>query len=142
MYGVVICNTCQKYRIADLSCLTSECPFCGATSEHRHMHILFEDKDQNVVREALGQLSGFTPEKKDKRRITDADPLSTLIYKYEHCSDTYEKLNVLVSGLSEIYGTFTIKEIEQIDPKNANKMLNTMLELCLISEFKLGQYRA
>lgn len=140
-YAIVSCRNCKNNRIIDRSSTSSKCPYCSTSAEHKELRILFEDKSQSVVREALSQLSGFEPPPKKEKPAVDHDPLSTLIYRYEKCSDLPERMNILSKGLTEIYGTFTLEDMERVDPKNAEKMLGTMLDLCIIYEVKYGRYR-
>jgi len=126
----------------DRSLAASKCPRCGMRAEHKGLAVIFEDKDQNVVREALTQLNSFDIPEKKKRRSTDHDPLSTLIYKYENCTDLQSKMELISKGLTDIYDTFTLDDIKKIDEKNAEKMLEAMLELCYVHEVRYGRYRA
>lgn len=143
MYSVISCPGCNRLKIADLDTLTSECPYCGKTCEHRHTKRLYDNEDQAACRDAIAHLYGFTPEKKNtKERIEKADPHSTLVYKYEQCRGIDEKMDVLSKGLTEIHGTFTFEDLEKIDPKNAKKLLEAMCEECLVAEVKPGRYRA
>ncbi len=141
MYAVVRCDGCKRTRMIDRSTLKSKCPFCGLESENRKLAILYEDSDQSAVRDALNELSGFTPEEKDKSKITNADPLSSLVYKYEHCTELDLKMELLAKGLTEIHGTFTLEDILEVDPRMGKKMLEGMLEQCLVAEVKYGVYR-
>jgi hypothetical protein len=140
MYAAVACRHCKKYRIIDRSSLSSKCPFCGENCEHSSLQILFEDRDQAVVRNAIASMTGFVPE--PKTRTSDADPFSTLVHRYEKCSEIDEKMRVLSEGLTAILGTFTLEDVESVDPKNAKQLLRAMLELCLIHEVKYGVYKA
>jgi hypothetical protein len=142
MFAVVACGKCKRYRMIDRSSLSSVCPFCNENGEHRYMRVIFQDKSQAEVRGALAELSGFVPEKENKQRTLDSDPFSTLVYRYEHCSDITEKLEILAKGLTEIFGTFSEEEISKVDPKNPEKLLSAMLELCIAHEVKYGRYRA
>ncbi len=140
-YGIITCRKCKRNRIIDLSSTSSKCPYCSVTDEHKGLKIIFEDNNQSVVRDALSQLYAFDmPEK--KRPGIDHDPLSTLIYRYEKCSDLQERMIILSKGLTDIYDTFTIDDIDKVDPKNADKLLKSMLDQCLIYEVKYGRYRA
>ncbi|MDR0888086.1 MAG: hypothetical protein LBM39_02740 [Candidatus Methanoplasma sp.] len=141
MFAIVACGNCKRYRVIDRSSQSSKCPFCNDNGEHKYMRIVFQDESQTAVREALGELSGYVPEK-EKQRTLDSDPFSTLVYRYEHCSDITEKLEILAKGLTAIYGTFTEDEISQVDPKNPEKLLRAMLELCIAHEVKYGRYSA
>jgi len=140
-YAIITCSNCKQRRIIDRSAISSKCPRCGTQAEHKGLRVIFENKDQNAVREVLTRMSGtHVPEKKSKG--PDSDPLSTLIYKYENCSGLEEKMALLSKGLTDIYGTFSIEDIKKIDEKNAVKLLNAMLEQCYIHEIKYGRYSA
>ena len=141
-YALIVCSKCKSQRMIDRSLAASKCPRCGMRAEHKGLAVIFEDKDQNVVREALTQLNSFDIPEKKKRRSTDHDPLSTLIYKYENCTDLQSKMELISKGLTDIYDTFTLDDIEKIDEKNAEKMLEAMLELCYVHEVRYGRYRA
>lgn len=142
MFALVKCPVCEKLRIIDKDTLTSKCPFCGRESENRYLHILYEDHDQKAVREALEHMYGFKPETKDMSKIKEADPLSTLIYEYEKCGTVECKMELLASGLSKIYGMFTLENMKEVDPKNAEKLLTVMLDECFVFEAKPGFYKA
>lgn len=142
MYAVIACPSCNRLRVADCDTLTSDCPYCGKTAEHRHLNKLYEDRDQSSCRDAMAHLYGFVPEKKDKTKIEQADPHSTLAYRYEHASAVEEKIGILAEGLTDLYGTFTLENIEEIDPKNAKRLLAAMCEKCLVAEIRPGRYKA
>ena len=130
-------------RIIDRSTMESMCPYCDTSVQNRNLKILFQDKDQSVVRKALGKLSGFEGDASERRKISsDTDPLSSLVYRYERCDSSETKMELLADGLTEIYGTFTLDDIEKIDPKNGKALLRAMLSECYISEVKYGKYRA
>ncbi|AIZ56767.1 hypothetical protein Mpt1_c08910 [Candidatus Methanoplasma termitum] len=140
-YAIVSCGKCKRQRMIDRSATSSKCPYCSTSAEHKGLAVIFEDKDQNVVRDVLTGMHPFdVPEK--KRSKIDHDPLSTLIYKYEHASDLEEKMELLSKGLTKIYDTFTIADVEKIDEKNAEKMLKAMSERGYVHEVKYGRYRA
>ncbi len=112
------------------------------------MVFIFECRDQETAREALGQAAGFeapTPKevRDKKKKIEKADPYSTMIYKYEHSSDLDEKMMVLAKGLTMIKGTFTVEDVEEIvGEKYAEKYVTSMLERCYIHEVGYGRYKA
>lgn len=141
-YAIVTCRKCRNNRIIDRSSSSSKCPYCSTAAEHKELRILFEDNDQSVVREALSQLNGFEPPPQKERPAVDHDPFSTLVYKYEKCRDLQDRMDLLSKGLTEIFGTFTLEDIEKVDPKNAEKMLKAMVDLCLIHETEYGRFRA
>lgn len=124
------------------SSASSKCPYCGTAAEHKGLAVIFENKDQSTVRNALTQLNPFSLPEKKKECGTDPDPLSTLIYKYENCTDLQKKMALVSKGLTDICGTFTLEDIMKIDEKNAERLLSTMLELCYIHEVRYGRYCA
>ncbi|MDR0309272.1 MAG: hypothetical protein LBH88_00735 [Candidatus Methanoplasma sp.] len=140
-YAIISCGKCKRQRMIDRSSSSSACPYCNNTETHKGIRVIFEDKDQNVVREVLTKVHPFKVQEK-KRSGTDPDPLSTVVYRYEHCRDLQSRVKLLSRGLTDIYGTFTLEDIEKVDEKNAEKLLKTMLELCLVHEVKYGRYRA
>ena len=143
MYGLALCGICRRPRIADKSRSTSACPYCGSTEKTKNLIFFFESPDQETVREALSQATGFTkPDGSEKAaRIADADPYSTMVYRYEHCSDLEGKMEILAEGLTRIKGTFTLEDVREVDPRNAEKMVSAMLDRCIISEVKIGPFK-
>lgn len=142
IYSVISCPACSRLRIIDDGTLASDCPYCGKGCEHRRCRRLFSDKSQAVCRDAIGHLYGFEPEADEKNeRIGNADPVSTLTYRYEHCGSVEDRLEMLAEGLTAIHGTFTIEEVSEIDPVNAEKLLEGMHERCLIAEVGFGRYK-
>jgi len=140
-YAIISCGKCRYRRMIDRSSASSKCPHCGTLVEHKGLRIIFENKDQSTVREALTRMSSpRVPEK--KKNSTDHDPLSTLIYKYESCTDLQKKMMLVSTGLTDIYDTFSLEDIEKIDEKNAEKLLSAMLENCYVHEVRYGRYRA
>ncbi len=140
-YAVISCGKCKRERIIDRSSSSSKCPYCGAGADHKKVSIIFEDRSQDRAREALAHLHSFDlPEK--KKSGVDHDPLSTLIYRYEKCTDLQKRMGLVSKGLTDIFGTFTLEDIEKIDEKNAEKLLKAMLELCYVYEVEHGRYRA
>lgn len=104
----------------------------------------FESADQETVRAALDQATGFTaPDTSEKRRrISHADPHSTMVYRYEHSRDLEERMEILAEGLTSIKGTFTLEDVREIDERNAEKLLEAMLDRCIVAEVRPGVYRA
>jgi len=140
-YAIISCGKCKFRRMIDRSSASSKCPHCGTQVEHKGLRVIFENKDQSTVREALTRMSpSRLPE--TKKSSVDHDPLSTLIYKYENCTDLQKKMDLVSKGLTEICGTFSLEDIEKIDEKNAEKLLSAMLENCYVHEVKYGRYRA
>ena len=141
MYGVVVCTKCGRKRIADLRTERSACPYCGNNDITDRMSVLFSDKDQNVVRNAFNNAdSNKYPDKKKKG--ADPDPLSTLVYEYEHTSGTIEKITVLAAGLTKIKKEFTEKDIEELFPGKGEQILKNMISSDTVIETHYGRYRA
>ena len=147
MYVLAVCRGCGRGRVVDKSSKSSTCPYCNRSERTDKLHVIFECKDQETAREALGQAAGFeAPNPKDekakKRRIEKADPYSTMIYRYEHSTDLDEKMQILAKGLTKIKGTFTIEDVEEIvGEKNAEKYIAAMMDRCYIAEVRPGQYK-
>lgn len=143
-YGLSRCDVCGRARVVDLTKATSTCPYCSASYENSKIPVYFASDDQGAVREALSQATGFVPPDmiKKKARIEEADPYSTLVYRYEHCSDLNTKMTILAEGLTEIKGTFTLEDVREIAGNKAEKMVSAMLDRCLISEVRIGIYKA
>ena len=144
MYGLVTCGVCRRPRIVDRSKAESSCPYCNCVQKTSDLRCFFESPDQDAVREALSQATGFVPPDmvKKKEKIARADPYSTMIYRYEHCSDLDGKMEILAEGLTDIKGTFTLDDVREIAGDKAEKMVSAMLDRCLISEVRIGVYRA
>ena len=141
MYGIVICPKCGRKRIADIRCETSVCPYCSASSLISKMTVLFSDNSQAVVRSVFESAdSSKYPEPRKKR--DDPDPLSTLVYEYEHASGTLEKLMVLAGGLTKIKGSFTEDDIVELFPGKGERMIETMMSEGIIIELTHGRYAA
>lgn len=107
------------------------------------MHFYFESADQDVVRQALAQSTGFVPPDTaaKRKRVEEADPYSTMVYRYEHCPDLEGKMEILARGLTEIKGTFTLDDVREIAGDRAEKMVAAMLDRCIISEVRVGVYK-
>lgn len=143
MYGLTLCGICRRPRIADGKVSESTCPYCGATEKTRDLIFFFESESQDEVRGALASATGFTPPdtSEKRRRIEEADPYSTMVYRYEHCSDLEEKMEILAEGLTSIKGTFTMDDVREVAGRHAEKMVAAMLDRCIISEVRHGVYR-
>ncbi len=142
-YAVTPCPR-GSLRVIDLSSETSECPYCGKTIQNGSARILYSDSDPKAARDALARLTGFEapPEDPDlRKRIEEADPLSTLEYKYEGCSDPEQKMEMLAHGLTKIFGTFTIDDVRKIEARDPERILKGMIELCIVFEAEPGRYK-
>ncbi len=143
-YGLSKCNSCGRARIVDLSKATSTCPYCSASYDNSKIPVYFTSNSQKAVRDALSTATGFVApdEEKRKEQIASTDPYSTLVYRYEHCSDLGTKMSILAEGLTELQGTFTLEDVRKIAGSKAEKMVSAMLDRCLISEVRIGVYKA
>ena len=140
-YAIISCGKCKRQRIIDRSAVSSKCPYCSTVTEHKGLAVIFEHKDQSAVREALTRMNPFeVPEK--KKRTADPDPLSTLIHNYETTTDIQKRMEILSKGLTKIYDTFSLSDVEKVDEKNAEKILKAMLEHGYVHEVRHGRYRA
>ena len=143
-YGLAKCGSCGRPRIIDLSKKASVCPYCGTESRTDMISVFYRSESQEAVREALAQASGFVPPDalEKKRKIAEADPYSTMVHRYERCSDLNGKMEILAEGLTAIKGTFTMEDVREIAGDRAEKMVSAMLDRCIISEVRHGIYRA
>lgn len=143
-YAVTPCS-CGRLRVIELSSESSVCPYCGKTIKNKNARKLYSDTDSKAVRDALAQLTGFETPQEDlelKRRIEEADPISTLEYKYEGCSNMEQKMELLAQGLTEIHGSFTLEDVKEIDERYAEKVLKGMIAQCIVFEAEPGRYKA
>ncbi|MDO5853072.1 MAG: hypothetical protein Q4Q62_03245 [Thermoplasmata archaeon] len=148
-YGLTVCRLCGRPRIADRSQASSSCPYCGRTDRTVDMGFFFESDDQAAVREALAQATGADGCRPDpaeelarKRRIEEADPMSTLVHQYERTGDIEERMMILSEGLTRIKGEFTLEDAEEVAGPRAEKMLSAMLARGFVYETRPGFYRA
>ena len=144
MYGLALCGICRRPRVADKSFATSTCPYCNASEKTKDLVFYFESPDQDVVRQALSQATGFVPPDmvQKRTRIEEADPYSTMVFQYEHCSDLDEKLTILAEGLTRINGSFTLDDIREIVGDKAERYVSAMLDRCIAAEVRIGVYKA
>jgi RNA polymerase subunit RPABC4/transcription elongation factor Spt4 len=141
MYGIVLCRSCERRRIVDLRTETSQCPYCGKNDKTKGMTVLFSDNDQNIVRNVLNNAdSRKYPE--PKKKGPDPDPLSTLVYEYEHTSGTAEKLMVLAAGLTRIKKEFTENDVDELFPGKGEQMLKQMILCDAVIEIRFGFFKA
>ena len=140
MYGIVLCPKCGRKRIADLKCETSVCPYCNSSSVASKMTVLFSDKSQSMVRRVFESADSSKYPEPRKKSATDPDPLSTLVYEYEHTSGTLEKLMVIANGLTRIKGSFTEDDVEELFPGKGEHMIGMMVSQGLIIESSFGNY--
>ncbi len=144
MYGLTQCGVCRRPRIVDRLRSESTCPYCGCVQNTRDLVCHFESANQDAVREALAQATGYIPldTMKKRRKIDEVDPYSTMVYRYEHCSDLEEKMVILAEGLTAIKGTFTLDDVREVAGDRAEKMVAAMLDRCIISEVRVSVYKA
>jgi len=142
MYGIVICAKCGRKRIADIGCRTSVCPYCSTSSPVDRMAVLFADKDQSVVRKVFESADSSKYPEARKRSGNDPDPLSTLVYEYEHTSGALEKLIVIAAGLTRIYGDFSEDDINASFPGKGERMIRMMVSLGIVIGSGCGRYRS
>lgn len=141
MYGIIGCSGCHRKRIIDLDTDVTKCPYCGEKMITKDAAIYYSNGDQNIVRAALESMSGFDmPER--KRAKSETDPLSSLAYKVEHTSDVWAKIELIASGLTEIKGTFTVDDVDELVPGKGEQYVKAMLESCTIYEVGYGKYKA
>ena len=142
LYAVVACSACKRLRVIDLHTQQSACPYCSHSDVHKELQMLYRGRTQEHARQALGKLTGFTGDGLARRHADPkTDPLSTLCYEYEHASGLENKMEVMAKGLTKIYGTFTLAEVETVDPKYGAKMLKGMLVNCYVAEVAPGRYQ-
>jgi predicted nucleic acid-binding Zn-ribbon protein len=147
LYGLSICSRCGRARVIDKSSKSSSCPYCGNTERTDKMVFIYECRDQETARKALGEAAGFEApspkeERAKKRKIEKADPYSTMIYKFENSTDLDEKMQIIAKGLTKIKGTFTIEDVAEIvGDKHAEKYVSAMMDRCYIAEVRPGQYK-
>ncbi len=139
MYALIMCSGCRMNRIIDLAAETSVCPYCGTGIKNETAAVKFQSEDQDEVRQALMGLSGALSEKKVRR---DADPISTLAYKFDHCADPEIKLMMLAEELTKILGSFSAADVEEIAPGKSREIIRILSAECIITETEPGRYRA
>ncbi|MDR0779018.1 MAG: hypothetical protein LBE48_06260 [Methanomassiliicoccaceae archaeon] len=142
MYGLVLCTSCKRKRITDLKCETSACPYCDRVSKTCELTVLFSDRSQSVVRNALNSAESSKYPEPRKKSGTDHDPVSTLIFRYEHTSGTFEKLVVLADGLTGMKGTFSKNDVNEIFPGEGEHLIEQMISADIIIEIRNGTYKA
>ena len=140
MYGIVLCSSCGRKRIADLKCGTSVCPYCGRTDSVNRMTVLFSDISQNTVRKVFSDADSSKYPAERKKDKKDPDPLSTIVYGYEHASGI-GKLTVIAKGLTDIKGEFTKNDIEELLPGEGERLLKQMISADIVIEVQCGRYR-
>ena len=68
MYGLALCGVCRRPRIVDESKSESACPYCNCVQKTKDLAVYFESSDQDAVREALSQATGFIPPDMAKKK--------------------------------------------------------------------------
>lgn len=148
-YGLTLCGACRRPRIVEMGVSTSRCPYCGCTERAGKLNFFFTSDDQNEVRAALARATGaddYMPDPAQmaakKKRMEEADPHSTMVYRYEHAADIDEKMDILSQGLTSIKGEFTLDDVREVAGAKAEKMLSAMLDRGFVYETKPGFYRS
>ena len=142
MFAIVVCGHCDRKRIADLSSETSLCPYCSKTQKTKNVKVLFSDADQYVVRKAFGSIDSKKYAEPEKKKGPDPDPISTLMYRYEHAADMLEKHTVLAEGLTAMKGSFDENDIEELFPGNGKKMMKMIISADIVIEMGYGKFKA
>ncbi len=147
-YGLVLCGLCKRPRVVDMGHATTTCPYCNYSEKRGKARCVFESESQSEVRTAMARGSGAEGEmptevqiERRKRRIEEADPYSTMVYRYEHASDMDERMSVLAEGLTKVKGEFTLSDVEEVVGKRAEKMLSAMLDQGYVIETRPGFYK-
>ncbi|MDR0335197.1 MAG: hypothetical protein LBH69_04860 [Methanomassiliicoccaceae archaeon] len=141
MFGIVVCPSCDRKRIADLKDETSSCPYCSATHRIVGSQVLYSNVSQDVVRKTFKNMDSakyLGPE----ARVKDPDPMSSLMYQYERAGDTRNKYRVLAYGLTKMRGSFNEDDINELFPGKGEKMIRMMIDGELIIESPDGKYVA
>jgi hypothetical protein len=141
VFGIVLCSSCGRKRIADLRHGTSACPYCNKVTETSELKILFGASDQSKVRRAFSDMDGDRYPLPKKRTADDPDPLSTLVYTYEHTTGAEEKLTVLAEGLTRIKGCFDGNDLEELFPGTGEQLMRMMISADIVIEIKTGTFR-
>lgn len=148
-YGLTLCGACRRPRIVDRTVSTSTCPYCGCSERVGKLNFFFTSDNQKDVREALSRATGADDcmpdpeeERSKRKRIEDADPFSTMVYRYEHASDMDERMEILSAGLTAIKGEFTLDDVREAAGAKAEKILSAMLDRGYVFESKPGFYRS
>ena len=151
LFAVVQCSECRKPRIVDLSTKMSSCPSCGNTDAVDELRVIVRTRTQENARKELTKLTsarmmvGFdgkveSPRPKHARRSTD--PWSTLERDYESAKGLESKMRVMSEGLTRVCGEFTEEDVLRLDPEKGARMLEMMLDTCLVHETSYGHYKA
>lgn len=142
MYGIVLCTSCKRKRIVSLSAERTVCPYCSKADAVGKMTVLFSDRSQSVVRDVFSSADSSKYPEPRKRSENDHDPVSTLVYRYEHASGTFEKLTVLARGLTDIRNEFTELDVEELFPGKGEQMMKQMISADIVIEIRFGWYKA
>jgi hypothetical protein len=109
------------------------------------MKIIFSDTDQNVVRNAMNSIDSSKYEGIEKKKdpnAKDPEPVSTLIYHYEHGEDMLQRLTVLANGLTTMKGTFDERDIDELFPGEGKKMLKMMISADIVINVGYEKFKA
>ena len=151
MFAVVQCTVCRRARVADLASKKTTCPYCGNSDPTSEMRILTKCRTEENARNSLvtltsgRQLTGFDGEAisgKSAKHPKYADSWSSLEYRYGSAKGLESKISVIANDLVHVCGgEFTEHDLETLDPKNGKKILEIMLERCILHETAYGHYR-
>ena len=136
MFAIVTCPECRNDRMVDLSTGTSTCPFCGRRFDTDRLAVKFKHSDQNIVRDVLTGNENV-PTTEDAA----TNPMKKLSYNVAHCNDPGMRMRMIVDGLDEIVGEFTIDDIDALVPGKGERYASAMLEACLIYELGYGKFK-
>lgn len=151
MFAVAQCTSCRRARVVDLDTKKTTCPYCGNQDVTSEMRVVARCRTEENARSTLvtltsgRQLQGFDGEtlKKDRsRRPKYADSWTSLEYRYAEAKGLDAKMSVIANDLVHVCGgEFTEQDLETLDPKNGKKILEAMLDRCLVHETAYGRYR-
>ena len=146
MYAVIQCGSCRRPRVADLTKTSSTCPYCSEKDLHGEVRVLCKCRDQKHARENLakmtsggtivegfdGNVMSISTRKKSKPA---ADSWETVEYRYSQAKGLEAKIAVITDDLTAACGgEFTAEDVERLDPKQGRKILEVMLDRCIVHE--------
>ena len=161
MFAIIRCGNCRRPRIIDEKDGRTVCPYCGNADVTSERARLFRARDQELLRRRIEAITlrdgarqgmrrspadtewaaGSLPAEEETALPDPSDPGSVLKYEYKRASGPEAKMEILAEGLDRIYGEWTVDDLRQFEPKNAEKMLSAMLDRCLVYETKYGRYK-
>ncbi len=153
MYGVVLCSRCRKAMGADLRNETASCQ-CGNVLKLKEMKKFFESTDQREVASAVArmnaELEGGTEEwealAEESAKPDADDPYSRMVSEASTLTDSQERMELVVRGLTDIQGSFTRDDLQKalrmLGVREVDKCLELMLRESVIYEPETGVFRA